>query len=98
MSDWPTSYYPLVLAILMRDDEVASIGQFSPAQKRLLDRAVKKGDLSKSREAGPFPALKTCYAAPGYDFQRSRKAHIAEMRRLAEIPPGRKALPAAARN
>ena len=75
-----------------------TVGDMIQAQKRLLDRAVKKGDLSKSREAGPFPKPKTCYAAPGYDFQRSREAHIEEMRRLAAVPPGRKLLPAAARN
>jgi hypothetical protein len=101
MNAWPTEYYPLVLAILMEDREVASIGQFDARQKRLLARAVKKGDLSQSREAGPFPKLKVCYAAPGYDFQRSRAAHLAELQRLAAIDargPKCKALSSAERN
>ena len=82
---WPTTYYGLVLIVLMRDEEVCAIGQFTRQQRRLLDRAVKNGDLSSHPAAGPFPKLKRCYAAPGYDFPGARKRHIAELQKLAAL-------------
>jgi hypothetical protein len=82
---WPTTYYGLVLVVLMEDEEVCSIGQFTSQQRRLLDRAVKNGDLSTHPAAGHFPKAKRCYAAPAYDFSAARKRHIAELRRLAAL-------------
>ena len=55
---WPTTYYGLVLVVLMEDEEVCSIGQFTSQQRRLLDRAVKNGDLSTHPAAGHFPKAK----------------------------------------
>ena len=85
MNDWPNDYPSLVSAVIKHGSEVASIGQFTPVQKRMLNRAVQKGDLSKGRRAGPFPAPKTCYAAPGFDFHSSRQASLAEIQRLAGL-------------
>jgi len=82
---WPTTYYGLVLDILMEDEEVCIIGQFTPQQRRLLNKAVKQGDLSSHPATGPFPATKRCYAAPAYDFSGARERHIAELRRLAAL-------------
>ena len=62
---WPRDYYPLVFAILMREEEVADIGQFDARQRRYLELAVKRGGLfSKRKVAGPYPKSKTCYACP----------------------------------
>jgi hypothetical protein len=82
---WPTTYYGLVLVVLMHDEEVCAIGQFTPQQRRLLGRAVKNGDLSSHPAAGPYPKAKRCYAAPSFDFPRARKRHIAELKRLAAL-------------
>jgi hypothetical protein len=82
---WATTYYGLVLDVLMQDEEVCVIGQFTPRQRRLLDRAVKNDDLASHPAAGCFPKAKRCYAAPNYDFLRAREKHLAELRRLAAL-------------
>ena len=82
---WSTTYYGLVLDVLMGDEEVCSIGQFTPQQRRLLDRAVKTGDLSCHRAAGRYPKAMRCYAAPAYDFYGAREKHLEELQRLAEL-------------
>lgn len=63
---------------------VTDIGQLTPAGKRELERAVKRGWLSKGRGGG-FPALKTVYALPGYDFAEARRLIVAEMMELSQI-------------
>ena len=63
---------------------VTDIGQLTPVDKRELERAVKRGYLSKGR-GGPFPAIKTVYAFPGYDFAEARRMIVAEMMELAHI-------------
>lgn len=98
---WPRDYYPLVFAILMREDEVADIGQFDARQKRYLELAVKRGDLSKHKIAGPYPKAKTCYACPKFDFESARRDHLEEIRRLAQLDargPKVKMLPPSRRN
>jgi hypothetical protein len=89
-SDWPSTYYGLVLAVLMHSGEVCDIGQFDSRQCRLLKRAVKRGELSTHRAAGPFPLPKTAYAAPSFDFAGARKAFIDSIRKMAACEaPGR---------
>src|SRR5450755_138977 len=98
---WPRDYYPLVFAILMREEEVADIGQFDSRQRRYLQLAVKRGDLSKHKVAGPYPKSKTCYACPKFDFESARRKHLEEIRRLAELDargPKVKMLPDSRRN
>lgn len=56
-------------------ETVVSIGQLSKADKYQLDKYVKKGWLSKGK-GGPFPAIKTVYAHPDYDFAANRQAWI----------------------
>jgi hypothetical protein len=62
-------------------ESITSIGQLSKADKILLDSYAKKGYLAKGK-GGPFPALKTVYAYPGYDFLKWRQTYIGEMQRL----------------
>jgi hypothetical protein len=57
---------------------LADIGQLSHEEHLALNRAVRKGWLSKGK-GGPYPALKTVYAHPGFDFAADREAHIEEM-------------------
>lgn len=57
---------------------IVSIGQLSPAEKRELDAAVRKGWIAKGK-GGPFPAPKTVYAPVGYDFDLERSKAIAEV-------------------
>lgn len=63
---------------------VVALGQLSHQEKLQLERAVRNGVLSKGR-GGPFPKLKTVYAAVGFDFARDREADEAELRRAAMI-------------
>lgn len=58
-------------------ETICSIGQLSDADKRLLDRYVKKGWLAKGH-GGPFPCIKTVYAHPGFDFIADRERHYQE--------------------
>ena len=65
-------------------ETVTDIGQLSESEKRELNRAVKRGWLSKGK-AGPFPRLKTVYACPAFNFTANREAYIAEAMRYAEL-------------
>lgn len=73
---------------------ITNIGQLTPSQIRTLDGFVKKGWLSKGK-GGPFPAIKTVYAYPGFDFANDRQRHIdhamflAALDRQAEIARAR---------
>jgi hypothetical protein len=54
---------------------VTDIGQLSAGDIRTLNDYVKKGYLSKGKSGG-FPAIKTVWAVPGYDFASMRAAAI----------------------
>jgi hypothetical protein len=73
---------PLILRAIQKP--IACIGQFSDAERRELDRAVKKGWLSKGK-GGPFPIIKTVYAHPGFDFAADRQASIDEMMEISRF-------------
>jgi hypothetical protein len=60
---------------------VTDIGQLSAEEVRTLNQYVKKGYLSKGK-GGVFPAVKTVWAVPGYDFAEARDAAIRQI--LAE--------------
>lgn len=57
---------------------VTDIGQLTAQDKRDLQRAVKRGWLSKGI-GGPFPKLKVVYARLGYDFQGERERAYREI-------------------
>lgn len=63
---------------------LCSIGQLSDQEKRELDRAVRKGWLSKGK-GGPYPILKTMWARPGFDFAGDRKHEIDYMMYLHSL-------------
>ncbi len=50
---------------------VTDIGQLTAEEVRTLNSHVKKGYLSKGKGGG-FPAIKTVWAVPGYDFAGAR--------------------------
>ena len=56
---------------------LTDIGQITHEQQLDLDRAVRRGYLSKGK-GGPFPIEKTVYAHPGFDFAADRARHYAE--------------------
>jgi hypothetical protein len=61
-------------------ETVINIGQLTQAEVRTLNRAVRKGWLSKG-EGGPYPALKTLWARPDFDFATNREYHIEQFRK-----------------
>ena len=63
---------------------VTDIGQLTPVDKRELERAVKRGYLSKGRGGG-FPKEKTVYALPSYDFAGERRMIVRQMLALSQI-------------
>lgn len=65
-------------------ETVVSIGQLSMQDKRILDKYVRKGQLSKGK-GGPFPMIKTVYAHPGFDFAESRRRHYEHLSHLEEL-------------
>jgi len=65
-------------------ETIVSIGQLSDSDKRILDRYVKRGWLSKGK-GGPFPRLKTVYACPTFDFAADRKQAIAAAMAICDI-------------
>lgn len=65
-------------------ETVVDIGQLSKSEIYQLNKYVRRGWLSKGK-AGPYPALKTVYAVPGFDFAASRDAYVEEALRLADI-------------
>jgi len=60
---------------------VTDIGQLTAEEVRTLNRHVKKGYLSKGKGGG-FPAIKTVWAVPGYNFAQARADAIRSL--LAE--------------
>lgn len=78
---------PLILRAIRQP--IACIGQFSDKERRELDRAVKKGWLSKGK-GGPFPIIKTVYAHPGFDFSADRQSSIDEMMDLYHMDQKRR--------
>lgn len=65
-------------------ETVTDIGQLSKSDLYQLNKYVKRGWLRRGK-GGPFPILKTVYACPGFDFEASRKRHVDEAFRIAEI-------------
>jgi hypothetical protein len=63
---------------------VTSIGQITHQEQFELNRAVRKGWLSKGK-GGPFPNIKTVYAHPGFDFAEDRRRHVEEAMEYAKI-------------
>ena len=72
-------------------DTVTDIGQLTAQELNQLTQAVRKGYIAKGR-GGPYPALKTVYALPGFDFAENRRQWIEFMMSLPNPPP-RKAPP-----
>jgi len=56
---------------------ITDIGQLTEQDRRELNKAVKAGLLIKG-QGGPFPALKTVYAAPGFDIDAERELALKE--------------------
>jgi hypothetical protein len=54
---------------------LTDIGQFTKAQKKELNAAVKAGILKKGK-GGPYPKIKTVYAAPGINLAKHRRQEI----------------------
>ena len=77
-----SGFHPIVERALV--ETVVNIGQLSREDCQELDKAVRKGWLSKGR-GGPYPILKTVYAVPGFDFEADRQAHVDYFCRLAEF-------------
>lgn len=65
-------------------ETITSIGQLSKEEIRFLEKAVKRGWLEKAK-GGEFPALKTVYARPGFDFRKQRADMIKEVMEIARI-------------
>ena len=65
-------------------ETVTDIGQLTKSDLYQLNKAVKRGWLSKGK-GGPFPKLKTVYAYPEFDFEASRNAYVDEAMRLAAL-------------
>jgi len=57
---------------------IVNIGQLSQADITTLESFVRRGWLSKG-QGGPYPALKTVYARPGYSFEEARAAAVRDM-------------------
>jgi hypothetical protein len=56
-------------------DTVTDIGQLTDEDRRVLNRYVKRGVLSKGKGGG-FPLLKTVYACYGFDFAAQRQMYL----------------------
>lgn len=65
-------------------ETVVNIGQLSDGEIGTLNKYVKRGWLSKGK-GGPFPAIKTVYAHPGFDFAADREFYVQRAMRLAEL-------------
>lgn len=68
---------PKIVRQAMRET-ITDIGQLSEAEVATLEAYAKKGWLSK-RQGGPYPALKTVWARPGYPFEGARAEAIRDM-------------------
>lgn len=66
---------------------LCNIGQFTKSEQGKLDRAVKRGDIFKTRApfAGRYGAMKTYYAASESAFLREQNANIAKFDLAAAI-------------
>ena len=69
-------------------DTVTDIGQLTTEEIKVLNRYVKLGYLSKGK-GGHFPAIKTVWACPTFDFVKQRDEAIAWMMKLAELDKNR---------
>jgi hypothetical protein len=65
-------------------ETVVDIGQLTAEDKNSLRQAVKSGLLSKGKGGG-YPAIKTVYARPGYDFGGERAKAINWMMAMAYL-------------
>lgn len=65
-------------------DTVVNIGQLTNTEKRQLNAAVKRGELSKGI-GGPFPKMKTMWARPGFDFVADRNREVDEAMAICAI-------------
>ena len=65
-------------------DTVTDIGQLTTEDIKVLNKYVKLRYLSKGK-GGHFPAIKTVWACPTFDFQKQRNDAIAWMTKLAEL-------------
>lgn len=63
---------------------VTDIGQLTAEETRELNKAVKKGWLSKGK-GGTYPILKTVYALPGFDFAADRRREVDYMMYLDSL-------------
>lgn len=79
-------YTPIVVRAFKQT--VTNLGQLSHQQQLELDYAVKHGILCKGK-GGPYPILKTIYAAPGFNFAADRAARVAEMQMLGRLHEAR---------
>jgi hypothetical protein len=61
-------------------DTVTDIGQLSKDEIKKLNKYVKLGYLSKGK-GGWFPAIKTVWACPNFDFEKQRSWAIETMHR-----------------
>lgn len=78
--------HPVFTAIVRRAlaSRVVCLGQLSHRERLSLERAVRRGILVKG-QGGPFPKIKSAYAAPGFDFAADREADEADLRRAHMI-------------
>ncbi len=72
-------------------ETITNIGQLSADEKRELERAVRKGWLSKGK-GGAFPMPKTVYAHPGFDFAADRRFYYRQFLLDSGIDSSRRAV------
>jgi hypothetical protein len=65
--------HPIIKRALL--ETVVNTGQLTSQEERELNKAVRKGWLSKGK-GGPWPILKTVWARPGFDFAADRAAWL----------------------
>jgi hypothetical protein len=65
-------------------DTVTDIGQLTDEDRRVLNRYVKRGVLSKGKGGG-YPMLKTVYACYGFDFAAQRQLYLDMFMEIANI-------------
>ena len=65
-------------------ETVCDIEQLSKSELYQLNKAVKRGWLSKGK-GGPYPKLKTVYAYPTFDFIADREREVAEAMAIADM-------------
>ena len=65
-------------------ETVCDIGQITTQEKRILNKYIKRGWLSKGK-GGPFPMMKTMYAHRDFDFVADREREVEHAMALAEL-------------